>query len=83
MRRKLADFAAASADFDAAVIYTTGHGVESNGAVYLIPGDYPTQEGNTALAAKALPLIEIANAARAKRVNLVFYGGCRDDPYSK
>ncbi|MGO9171147.1 MAG: caspase family protein [Rhodomicrobium sp.] len=83
MRKKLHDFAVASADFDAAVIYTTGHGLESKGAVYLIPGDYPREEGNSALAARALPLVEIANVARAKRVNLVFYGGCRDDPYSK
>jgi len=82
MRKKLSDFSAASADFEAAVIYTTGHGLETNGAVYLIPGDYPRNEGNSALPAKALPLQEIASAARAKQVNLVFYGGCRDDPFS-
>ncbi len=82
MRRKLAEFAAASTDFDAAAIYTTGHGLETNGEVYLIPGDYPRNEGNAALRAKALPLAVIANAARAKHVNLVLYGGCRDDPFS-
>jgi Caspase domain len=82
MRRKLNDFAAASASFDAAVIYTTGHGVESQRTIYLIPGDYPLRQGNSALPQKALPLSEIAKAAHAKNLNLIFYGGCRDDPFS-
>ncbi len=81
MRKRPGDFAAKSTDYDSAAIYTTGHGLESEGTVYLIPGDYPIEQGKLALRAKALPLQEIANMAHARRVNLVFYGGCRDDPF--
>ena len=80
MRKKLSEFADASANYEVSAIYTTGHGVESNGTVYLIPGDFPVQQGNSALPGHALPLSEIAQASRAKKVNLIFYGGCRDDP---
>jgi len=81
MRNRLGDFAAKSSGYDSAAIYTTGHGLESEGAVYLLPGDYPIEQGKAALRPKALRLREIANAARARRVNLVFYGGCRDNPF--
>lgn len=45
MRRKLGDFAALTRDDDAAVVYTTGHGVEVGGSVFLIPGAYPVRDG--------------------------------------
>lgn len=64
--RRLADFAEASKTKDAAVIYTTGHGVEVGGTVYLIPGDYPIEERNRALTTRALPLPKIAEAAKAR-----------------
>ena len=81
MRAKLADFRNRSLTSDAAVIYATGHGVEVDGAVFLVPGDYPIQQRNAALAKRALPLPEIALSLAAKQVNLVFYGGCRDNPF--
>lgn len=80
MRQRLATFAEQTKGADAAVIYTTGHGVEVGGTVYLVPGDYPIAMRNTALPTRALPLAEIARAGNARRVNLVFYGGCRNDP---
>lgn len=82
MRAKLTAFADQSEYYDAALVYTTGHGVEVGGEIYLIPGDYPIQNGNTALTERALSLGSIANALRAKRVNLLFYGGCRDNPFA-
>ena len=81
MRKRLGEFAAKSAGYDAAAIYTTGHGLELEGAVYLLPGDFPASQGKAALGTHALPLREIAKAAKARRVNLVFYGGCRDNPF--
>ncbi len=81
--RKLAAFAEASRSKDTAVIYTTGHGVEVGGTVYLIPGDYPIAERNRALAGRAIALPRIAEAAQARTVNLVFYGGCRDNPLAE
>jgi hypothetical protein len=80
MRERLADFRVRSMNSDTAVIYTTGHGVEVDGTVFLIPGDYPIQQRNAALVKRALPLPEIARSLAATQVNLVFYGGCRDNP---
>jgi len=80
MRETIARFSAQSAQADAALIYTTGHGVEADVAVYLLPGDYPLAQKNAALPARALPLREIGAGLRAKRVNLLFYAGCRDNP---
>lgn len=81
MRATLAAFARSSQGSDAALIYTTGHGVEVEGRIHLLPGDYPIREGNRALRDRALDLALIANSARARRINLVFYGGCRDNPF--
>ncbi len=81
MREKLADFRNRSVRTDAAIIYTTGHGVQVDGTVFLIPGDYPIGQCNGALAERALPLPEIALSLAAKQMNLVFYGGCRDNPF--
>lgn len=81
IKEKLAAFGSASRTADAAVIYTTGHGVEVDGRAYLIPADYPVKERNAALASRAVPLTDIAAAIHAKSVNLVFYGGCRDNPF--
>ena len=83
MREKLKAFATASSRYDVAAIYTTGHGVEFNGAIYLVPGDFPLPQGESALPSSALALSEIAKTARARTVNLVFYGGCRDNPLAK
>lgn len=83
MRNKLAEFARRSRDADAAVIYTTGHGVEIDGTVFLLPGEYPISERSAAVRTRALPLPEIARALVAKKVNLVFYGGCRDNPFAE
>ena len=39
MRRAVRDFAAVAADSDMAVVYYAGHGIEVNGANFLIPAD--------------------------------------------
>jgi uncharacterized caspase-like protein len=83
MREKLKAFEVASSRYDVAAIYTTGHGVEFSGAVYLVPGDFPLSQGDSALPSHALALSEIAKAARAQKVNLVFYGACRNDPLAE
>ena len=83
MREKLLEFASRTINSDAAVIYTTGHGVEIAGTVFLLPGDYPIKERDAALASRALPLPEIAGSLHARHANLVFYGGCRDNPFAQ
>ncbi len=72
-----------STSSDIVAIYATGHGVEVNGNVYLLPGDYPISEGNDALEEKGIRLSQLASAAHGKRANLIFYGGCRDNPFVK
>ncbi len=81
MRRSLERFSAETRNADAAVVYTTGHGVEVGGTIYLIPGNYPIAEKNAALATRAVPLREVGQSLRARHVNLLFYGGCRDNPF--
>jgi hypothetical protein len=78
----LRKFAVRSAEADVAVIYTTGHGVEVEGAVYLLPGNYPLSQGSAALKERAVRLNEMGSALRARHANLVFYGGCRNNPFS-
>lgn len=77
--RRFADRSAAS---DVAAVYTTGHGAEVEGAVYLLPGDYPVSQGDTALGQRAIRLTELGAASRAKHANLIFYGGCRNNPFN-
>lgn len=70
-----------SREYDVAAIYTTGHGVEIDGTVYLLPGNYPLDSGKAKLNSHAIQLSQLGNAAHAKKMNLVFYGGCRNDPF--
>jgi hypothetical protein len=75
----LASFSRFAAGHDVAVIYSTGHGIESNGRVYLLPGDYPLKDGCSParLRANAVPVARITAACRASQLNLVFFAGCR------
>jgi hypothetical protein len=75
----LTSFRRGSQRSDIGVIYSTGHGVELDGVVYLIPGDYPAGAGFGAAQLKrhAISVARIARAASARSQNLVFFGGCR------
>jgi len=81
LRGALARYGQQSAAADTSLIYVTGHGVEHRGRIALLPGDYPARAGAAALSAHAVMLDEIAGAGRAHRRNLLFYGGCRNDPF--
>jgi hypothetical protein len=80
-RAALAAFRIKSADAEVALIYTTGHGVEIDGRVHLLAGNYPVEQGAAALARHGYPLSWISRAATARSVNLVFYAGCRNNPF--
>ncbi len=79
----LKEFADRSAASEVAVLYTTGHGVEVEGTIYLLPGDYPLDQGSAMLKDWAIPLTTMGSALHASRANLVFYGGCRNNPFGK
>ena len=83
LRAALARHGRQSADADTSLIYVTGHGVEHRGRIALLPGDYPARAGAAALPAHAIMLDEISEAGRAHRRNLLFYGGCRNDPFGE
>ncbi len=78
----LEEFANRSAAADVALLYTTGHGVEVGTTIHILPGDYPVSEGPSGLTELALQLQDFSVAMNAKRANLIFYAGCRDDPFA-
>jgi hypothetical protein len=83
MQERLTALRARSIESDVAAVYTTGHGVEVDGTVFLLPGDYPIAERNSALQQRALPLPQIARSLSAKQASMVFYAGCRNNPFGQ
>lgn len=77
----LRNFADRSAASEVAVLYTTGHGAEVEGTIYLLPGDYPLSQGSARLKDRAIRLTTLGSALHASRANLIFYGGCRNNPF--
>ena len=79
--KALQSFAIKSRGFDVALIYSTGHGVELGGQVFLLPGTYPLQHGFRAseLRRRGIPVSQIAAACKAGNVNLTFFAGCRTE----
>ena len=75
----LRGFAGRSAQADVAALYCTGHGVEHDGRVHLLPADYPFAAGYAPrqLRAHAIAVHAIAAACRSAGINLVFFAGCR------
>src|SRR6266481_1887487 len=82
-RRALRDFADRSRDADIAVVYYAGHGMEVDGANYLIPVDAKL-ERDTDVFDEALSLERILVAAEpARQLRLVILDACRDNPFAK
>jgi len=82
-RRALRDFSDAAYDADVAVVYYAGHGMEVDGANYLIPVDAKL-ERDTDVFDEALSLERILVAAEpAKQLRLVILDACRDNPFAK
>jgi len=83
--RALRDFSSRAQTHDSAVIYSTGHGVELDNVVYLLPGDYPFVKGypEPILRKRALSVKDIAQSCRATKFNLAFFAGCRTRTHQK
>ena len=75
--RLLQDLTTASKDSDAAFIYVTGHGFEDQGKVYLAPSDYHLSHRERPVSDGAIYVGDLGKGLKAKRANLVFFGGCR------
>jgi uncharacterized caspase-like protein len=83
MRRAVRDFAAVAADSDMAVVYYAGHGIEVNGANFLIPADARLQS-DFDVEDETVPLDRILQAINpAKRLRLVILDACRDNPFAE
>ena len=73
----------AARDADIAVVYYAGHGIEVDGANYLIPVDAKL-ERDTDIYDEAFSLDRILIAIEpAKKLRLVILDACRDNPFSK
>ena len=82
-RRALRDFADRARDADIAVVYYAGHGIEVDGANYLIPVD-ARLERDTDVFDEALSLDRVLVAIEpAKKLRLVILDACRDNPFAK
>jgi uncharacterized caspase-like protein len=82
-RRALRDFADRARDADIAVVYYAGHGIEVDGANYLIPVDAKL-ERDTDVYDEALSLDRILIAIEpVRKLRLVILDACRDNPFAK
>ena len=75
--RLLHGLSTASKDSDAAFIYVTGHGFENQGRVYLALSNYHFNHRENPVSAGAIYVGSLGKGLKAKRANLVFFGGCR------
>ena len=77
--KALATLRTRSKGSDVTIAYATGHGVERDGHVYLLPADYPFSSGysRALLQTRAVAITRIVNAMRGALLNIVFFAGCR------
>ncbi|KJC57003.1 caspase (peptidase) [Bradyrhizobium sp. LTSPM299] len=82
-RRALRDFGDRARDADIAVVYYAGHGIEVDGANYLIPVDAKL-ERDTDIYDEGLSLDRVLVAIEpARKLRLVILDACRDNPFAK
>ena len=82
-KRALRGFADHARDADIAVVYYAGHGIEVDGANYLIPVD-ARLERDTDVYDEAFSLDRILVAIEpARKLRLVILDACRDNPFAK
>lgn len=83
LRRAVRDFAATAADADIAIVYFAGHGIEVDGANYLIPVDAKLAQ-DFDVEDETLSLDRVLKAIEpARRLRLVILDACRDNPFLK
>ena len=83
MRRTLRDFSDTVRDADVAIIYFAGHGIEIDGANYVIPVDAALERDIDAFD-EAIPLDRILTVIEpARQLRLVILDACRDNPFNK
>ncbi|WP_426439286.1 caspase family protein [Bradyrhizobium genosp. P] len=82
MRRVLRNFSDEARDADIAIVYFAGHGIEIQGANYLIPIDAVLDRDIDA-DDEAIPLDRLLTIIEpARQLRLVILDACRDNPFS-
>jgi uncharacterized caspase-like protein len=82
-RRTVREFSETSRDADIAVVYYAGHGIEVDGANYLIPADarllsdFDVEDETVSLDRVIRALDSV------KRLRLIILDACRDNPFAK
>jgi len=83
LRRVIREFSDKSRDADIAVVYYAGHGMEVDGANYLIPADAKLVS-DFDVEDEAISLDRVLKALEpAKRLRLVILDACRDNPFAR
>ncbi len=83
LRRAIRDFSEASRDADVSVIYYAGHGMEVDGANYLVPVD-ARLSNDFDVEDETVSLDRVLRALDPVRhLRLVILDACRDNPFSK
>ncbi|TGN85288.1 caspase family protein [Bradyrhizobium yuanmingense] len=83
MRRSLREFAGRTRNADVAVIYYAGHGIELDGANYLIPTDAALETDGDVLDETVALDRALFAVEPAKQLRLVILDACRDNPFAK
>ena len=83
MRRAISDFAEVAGDVDVAVIYFAGHGIEVDGANYVIPVDARLSR-DFDIEDEAVSIDRLLKSIEpARQLRLVILDACRDNPFLK
>ncbi|MBB4263953.1 MULTISPECIES: caspase family protein [unclassified Bradyrhizobium] len=83
MRKALRDFGGRVRDADVAVIYYAGHGIELDGANYLIPTDAALETDSDVLDETVALDRALFAVEPAKQLRLIILDACRDNPFAK
>ena len=74
-------FRSMSSNADAALVYYAGHGVQSEGANFLIPVDFDPSAENIVLRERAMAVSELMDENVLTRIKVVFLDACRNNPF--
>lgn len=83
MRKALREFGGRARDAEVAVIYYAGHGIELDGANYLIPTDAALETDSDVLDETVALDRALFAVEPAKQLRLVILDACRDNPFAK
>ena len=78
----LGEFEEVSADVDVALLFYAGHGMEMNGANYLIPVDARLASA-AAVPRETIPLDSVLASMANARTRIVILDACRNNPFAR